>query len=114
MTRVKRGVISQKRKRNVLKMAKGYRGQRSKKERSANDAISHAGAHAFAHRRDKKNVNRREWQVAINAAVRGEGISYSVFTNKLKKAGVILDRKILSTLADKQPVSFKAVVAKVK
>jgi large subunit ribosomal protein L20 len=114
MTRVKRGVISQKRKRSTLKAAKGYRGQRSKKERAANDALAHAGANAFAHRRDKKNVNRREWQVAINAAVRTEGMSYSVFTNKLKKAGVVIDRKILATLANENPESFKAVVEKVK
>jgi large subunit ribosomal protein L20 len=114
MTRVKRGVISQKRKRNTLRAAKGYRGQRSKKERAANDALAHAGANAFAHRRDKKNVNRREWQVAINAAVRAEGMSYSIFTNKLKKANISLDRKVLSEMADKEPKAFKAVVEKVK
>lgn len=113
MTRVKRGIISQKRKRSVLKAAKGYRGQRSKKERAAKDALKHAGAHAFAHRRDKKAVARRDWTVRINAATRTLGIKYNTLISNMKKHNVQIDRKILSTLANSNPEVFKTIVEKV-
>ncbi|MHB1118142.1 MAG: 50S ribosomal protein L20 [Minisyncoccota bacterium] len=114
MTRVKRGTISAKRRRNVLAQAKGYRFGRSKKEIEASVAITHAGAHAFAHRRDKKNVFRRLWNVKMNAALRPLGTTYSKFINALKKNNVILDRKILALLAEKHPETFANVVNEVK
>ncbi len=114
MSRVKRGVISNKRRKNVLSLTKGYRNARSTKERQAREAIYHAGNHAFAHRRDKKGVFRKLWTVRINAAVRPFGLSYSKFIDALKKANIGLDRKILSELANVQPEVFKTIVEKVQ
>lgn len=107
MTRVKRGIIKQKRRKNVLKQTKGYRFGRSTKEAQAREAIAHAGTHAFAHRRDKKADARALWQVKINAAVRELGGTYSKFAGALRKANIEVDRKILATLAQKSPESFK-------
>ncbi|MCI0597458.1 50S ribosomal protein L20 [Candidatus Parcubacteria bacterium] len=114
MPRVKGGVISAKRRRNVLKRAKGYRHERSKKERRAKESLVHAGKSAFAHRRDKKNDMRQLWIVRLNAALRENGAgSYSTFVARVKKAGVQLDRKVLSTLAKDRPEVFKRVLAKI-
>ncbi|MBP6904783.1 MAG: 50S ribosomal protein L20 [Candidatus Pacebacteria bacterium] len=113
MTRVKRGTIANKRRKNVLSMTKGYRFGRSTKEAQAKEAIFHAGTYAFAHRRDKKGEARRVWQVRINASVRALGGTYSTFMDKMKKAGIIVDRKILSELALSRPASFKRVFDKV-
>lgn len=109
MARAKRGTISLKRRRNVLKAAKGYRFGRSAKEREAKVALRKAGAHAFAHRRDKKADYRATWQARLNAAVRPLGMTYSRFIEALKKKGIVLDRKILSEIADKHPESFKRI-----
>ena len=120
MSRVKRGTTSLKHRRNILKQVKGYRFGRSKKERLAKEAIAHAGNYAFAHRRDKKNVFRRLWNIRINAAVRlidtkGEGgiNSYSTFINALKKKKFSLDRKILASLAKDNPDTFERIIEKV-
>ncbi|MBA3550671.1 50S ribosomal protein L20 [Patescibacteria group bacterium] len=113
MTRVKKGVNALKSRRNVLKQVKGYRFGRSTKEKQAMEAIFHAGTYAFAHRRDKKGEARRIWNVRINAAL-GEDMSYSKFMGALKKAGITLDRKVLSTIAQDHPESFKRIVTKVK
>lgn len=114
MTRVKRGVIKNKRRKNVLAKTKGYRFGRSTKEAAAKEAIAHAGTYAFAHRRDKKNVNRRAWNVDINAGVRQHGLSYSKFIGALKKKNISIDRKILSNLAVNNPEIFKKIVESVK
>ena len=114
MSRVKRGTISMKHRRNVLKMAKGFRFGRSKKEIEAKVALRHAGAHAFAHRKDKKTDARRLFTVRINAALRPLGITYSVFIDKMTKKGMTVDRKILSQLAVSNPASFARVVEQVK
>ena len=114
MTRVKRGTIANKRRKNVLSQVKGYRFGRSTKERMAKDAIAHAGSYAFAHRRDKKSDARKLWNTRINALVRSEGGTYSTFINALKKANIELDRKILSNLAQFNPETFKRVFNKVK
>jgi large subunit ribosomal protein L20 len=114
MTRVKRGTISLKRRRNVLSQVKGYRFARSKKERAAREAIVHAGKHAFAHRRDKKADRRREWTTVINGYVRSEGLTYSRFIEGLKKKNIGLNRKSLADLAQNHPEVFKQVVASVK
>lgn len=110
MTRVKRGIISIKRRRNVLRRAKGFRNTRRSKERLARESLHHAGNHAFAHRRDKKNVFRRLWTVRINAALRERGMSYSSFIGALKKKNVALDRKILSSMAENHPKIFEKIV----
>lgn len=114
MTRVKRGVLKTKSRRSILKQVKGYRFNRSTKEAAAIEAIAHAGAYAFAHRRDKKGVNRRLWNVKINALVREDGLSYSRFIDALKKKNIAVDRKILADLAEFNPDTFKRVVAQVK
>lgn len=115
MARVKRGTTALKRRKNVLAQVKGYRFGRSTKEIQAKDAIAHAGASAFAHRRDKKNDFRRLWTVRINAAVRALGFkSYSTFIDGLKKKGIGLDRKVLSEMAQDRPESFARIVGQVK
>jgi len=116
MSRVKKGVNALKTRRNILRQVKGYRFRRSKTERAAYEAISHAGNYAFAHRRDKKGDYRRLWNVRINAALRliDENNSYSKFIGALKKAKISLDRKSLATLAEKHPKAFEKIVAKVK
>lgn len=114
MSRVKRGTISNKHRRSVLKKVKGYRFGRSTKEREAKVAIVKAGVHAFAHRRDKKNDFRRLWQIKIGAAAKVQGISYSKLMGALTKKGILLDRKILAHLAEKEPATFAAIVAEVK
>ncbi len=115
MTRVKKGVNALKTRRNVLKQVKGYRFGRSTKERQAYEAISHAGAYAFAHRRDKKGEARRLFNVRINAGLEAiNGLSYSKFMGALKKANINLDRKVLSQIADQNPEAFKRILAQVK
>lgn len=111
MPRVKRGTIGIKRRREVLRKAKGYRFARSKKEIAARDAITHAGKHAFAHRRDKKNDFRRAWNVEIGSALSKDGRSYSAFIGSLKKKGVLLNRKMLSLLAREHPDTFSKIVS---
>ncbi len=115
MPRVKGGVISAKRRRNVLKRAKGYRHERSTKERRAKESLVHAGKNAFAHRRDKKNDYRQLWIVRLNAALREGGYgSYSTFIARLKKHGIALDRKVLSAFAAEHPEVFTRIAEKVK
>lgn len=111
MTRVKKAVNALKTRRKVLKRVKGYRHGRSKKERQAYEAIVHAGSHAFAHRRDKKGTMRRLWNVRINAALAEHNLSYSRFIGALKKKNILVDRKVLSTLAETRPESFRRLVA---
>ena len=114
MTRVKKAVHALKYRRTVLKAAKGMRFGRSKKERMAQDALQHAGAYAFAHRRDKKGDMRRLWNVKINAGLRQLGFTYAKWIGAAKKQGIELDRKTLAHLAEFKPESFARVVAKVK
>ncbi len=113
MSRVKRGLMAMKHRRNVLKAAKGYRFGRSKKEVEAKVALRHAGAHAFAHRKDKKTDMRRLFTVRLNAALRENGITYSRFIALAKAKNVQVDRKILSILAAENPETFKTIVTTV-
>jgi len=114
MTRVKGGVMAQKRRKNILERAKGYRGIRSKKERYAHEALMRAGRYAFAHRRDKKTDFRQLWIVRLNAAVRDNGHqSYSTFIGKLKKTGFALDRKVLAQFASEHPEIFARIAKQV-
>ena len=114
MSRVKGGVMAQKRRRNILDEVKGYRRQRSKKKRVAREAIYHAQLHAFAHRKDKKNDFRRLWTVRINAALMTFGLKYSRFINTLKVKNIVLDRKVLATIAKDRPEAFARLVESVK
>jgi large subunit ribosomal protein L20 len=114
MARVKKGVNALKTRRNILRQAKGFRFRRSTNERAAYEALSHAGAYAFAHRRDKKGDRRNLWIIKINAALDAKGLSYSKFMGAFKKQGIQLDRKILADLAEHNPETFDRVVAMVK
>ena len=114
MTRVKKGVHALKRRRSVLKQTKGFRHGRSTKERQAKDALLHAGAYAFAHRRDKKSHNRKLWNIKINAGARELGMSYSRLIDTLKKKNILLDRKILADLAEHHPNTFSRIIESVK
>jgi len=110
MTRVKRGTIKNKRRKNILSQTKGFRFGRSTKKIQAKDALMHSGNYSFAHRKDKKADARSLWTTRINAAVRPLGISYSKFIDGLKKKNIELDRKILSDLAIKNPETFERIV----
>lgn len=114
MTRVKKATNALKTRKNILRKVKGYRQGRSTKERMAQDAISHAGAYAFAHRRDKKGDFRRLWNVRIGAAAKANGTSYSKLMGGLHKNNILLNRKVLSELAASHPETFKRVAAKAK
>ena len=106
--------MAQKRRKNLLERAKGYRGVRSKKERYAHEALMRAGRYAFAHRRDKKTDFRQLWIVRLNAAVRDNGHkSYSTFIAKLKKNGFMLDRKVLAQFASEHPEVFARIAKKI-
>lgn len=115
MARVKGGKTSNKRRKNILAMTKGYRFGRSTKKRQAREAIFHAGKYAFAHRRDKKNDFRRLWTVRINGALDASGspVSYSKLIGGLHKKGILINRKMLAELAAKSPETFARIVQKI-
>ena len=103
-----------KRRRNILKAAKGFRFGRSTKKKSAIDALRHAGKYAFRDRKAKKRTERGVAIVRINAALRENGFkNYSSFIGALKKADIELDRKVLAEIAAAYPETFKRVIAKV-
>ena len=99
-----------KRRRNVLKAAKGYRFGRSTKEAQAKEALVHAGKYAFAHRKMKKRVNRGLWQVKIGAVAKANGTSYSKLMGAMKKKEYGLDRKVLAYMAEHKPEIFDRVL----
>lgn len=110
MARATNGPASRKRRKKVLKYAKGYFGNKSKLFRYAKEAVQHAWQYAYAARRKKKGDFRGLWIVRLNAACRNAGISYSRFIEGLKAANVELDRKVLSDLAIRDEVAFNALV----
>lgn len=110
MAKVKHSVATRKRKKRVLKKAKGFWGDRSKQYQHARRALMHALVYAYRDRRVKKREFRRLWITRINAACRAAGISYSAFMNGLKKAKIALDRKVLADLAVKDNAAFKKLV----
>lgn len=110
MSRVKGGVVANKRRKNILTQVKGYRFARSKKKRAAREAIYHAQLHAFDHRKDKKSDFRKLWITRINAALKNQGLQYSRFIKSLKDKGIGIDRKILAALAKDRPEAFQRVV----
>jgi len=110
MTRVKRGTIKHKRRKNILAKTKGFRFGRSTKVAQAKEALKHSGNYSFAHRKDKKANARSLWTTHINAGVRPLGISYSKFIDGLKKKNILIDRKILSEFAQKNPETFTRIV----
>ncbi|HJK92389.1 MAG TPA: 50S ribosomal protein L20 [Polyangiaceae bacterium LLY-WYZ-15_(1-7)] len=110
MPRAKRGFKARRRRKKILKFARGNYGARSRLYRSAIEQVHNGWEDAYRHRRAKKREYRKLWITRINAAVRQHGLSYSKFIAALKKSGVDLDRKILADLALRDPGGFKAVV----
>lgn len=111
MARVKRSVNAKKKRREVLELASGYRGQRSRLYRKAKEQILHSATYAYRDRRARKGDFRALWIQRINAAARSEGMTYNRFINGLKNAGVQVDRKILADLAVTDAEAFNALVA---
>jgi len=109
--RVKRGFKARRRRNKLLKLAKGYRGARSKLYRTAADAVDKAYQYAYRDRRTRKRDFRKLWIARINAAARLNDISYSRFISGLKRAGIELDRKILAELAVSDPKGFSHLAA---
>ena len=112
MPRVTNAPASRKRRKKVLKYAKGYFGNKSKLFRYAKEAVQHAWQYAYAARRKKKGDWRGLWIVRVNAACRNAGISYNRFIEGLKAAGIELDRKMLADLAVRDEVAFNGLVQK--
>ena len=110
MPRVKTGVTAHRRHKKILKLAKGYRGARSKQFKKANESVMKAGQYAFRDRKNKKRNFRRLWIARINAAARINGISYSKLMYGLSKAGVTVDRKMMADLAVSDMTAFEKFV----
>lgn len=110
MTRVKRGNVARKRRKKILKLAKGYRGSHSKLFRTANQQVMKALRNSYRDRRKRKRDFRRLWITRINAAARQHGISYSKLAGQLKKANIEINRKMLAQLAVLNPEAFTKVV----
>jgi large subunit ribosomal protein L20 len=110
MARVKRAVNAHKKRRAILKMAKGYYGAKSRSYKNAKQQVQHSLQYQYRDRRNKKRDIRRLWITRINAGARQNGLSYSVFMNGLKKAGIELDRKVLSDMAIADPAAFSQLV----
>ncbi len=111
MTRVKRGVQANRRRKRLLKHAKGFKWTRKTKYRQAKEALLHAWSHQFSDRKKKKRNFRRLWQIKINAAARENGVSYSRLIARLKKAKIELDRKMLADIAEYHPEIFKQILS---
>ncbi|MCK5589308.1 MAG: 50S ribosomal protein L20 [Candidatus Pacebacteria bacterium] len=112
MTRVKRGVLKNKRKSKILKLAKGFRNARSTKFKQAKQALIRAGQHAFSHRRKKKREFRKLWQIQISAALKEHNISYSKFIDLLTKKEFSINRKMLAQIARESKEIFAKIVEK--
>ncbi|MGI6145296.1 MAG: 50S ribosomal protein L20 [Clostridia bacterium] len=110
MSRVKGGFTTRRRHKKVLKLAKGYRGARSKLYRPAHEQVMRSLAYAYAHRKRRKGDFRKLWIARINAATRLNGMSYSRFISGLKKAGVQINRKVLADLAVNDLNAFNQLV----
>jgi large subunit ribosomal protein L20 len=110
MARVKRGVTASAKHKKIKELAKGYYGAKHRWFRTANEAVMHAGQYAYRDRRNKKRELRSLWITRINAGARVHGLSYSLLINGLLRAGVEIDRKMLSELATNNEVAFARIV----
>ncbi len=113
MTRVKRGILKNKRKGKILKLAKGFRNARSTKYKQAKQAVIRAGQHAFAHRRKKKREMRKSWQITISYAVKQYGMSYSKFMDAVTKKGISINRKMMAEMIKFEPETFARIFTEV-
>lgn len=114
MARIKGAMMTRKRRKKVLKLAKGYYGAKSKLFKTAKEAVMKSGQYAYIGRKQRKRDFRRLWIARINAAAKQNGMNYSTFMNGLKKAGVTLNRKMLAELAVSDATAFTALVEKAK
>lgn len=114
MPRVKRGVTAKARHKKILGKAKGYRGARSRVLRVAKQAVTKAGQYAYRDRKQRKRQFRELWIVRINAAARENGLSYSCLVNGLKKANIVVDRKVLAELAVNDKPAFSQLAEQAK
>ena len=114
MARVKGGIMSHKRKKKVLKLAKGYYGARHRLFRTAKQAVMKSGRYAFIGRKQKKREFRKLWITRISAGCKMNGMNYSTFMNGLKKSGVSLNRKMLSEMAIHDAAGFTALCEQAK
>ena len=114
MARIKRAMMTRKRRKKTLKMAKGYFGAKSKRFKMAKQAVMKSGNYAYIGRKQKKRDFRRLWITRISAACKMNGMNYSTFINGLKKADINLNRKMLSEIAIADPAAFTALTEKAK
>ncbi len=114
MTRIKRGVTTRAKHKNILDQAKGYYGRRKNTIRVARQAVEKAGQYAYRDRKVRKRDFRGLWIQRINAAVRVEGLTYSTFMHGVKLAGIEIDRKIMADLAMNEAAAFSAIIAQAK
>lgn len=114
MARVKGAMMTHKRRKKMLKLAKGYYGSKSKLFKTAKEAVYKSGQYAYIGRKQRKRDFRRLWITRISAACKLNGMNYSTFMNGLKKAGIGLNRKMLSEMAINDPASFKELAKKAK
>ena len=114
MARVKGAMHTRKRRKKILKLAKGYRGAKSKLFKTANQAVMKSLTYAYRDRKQKKRNFRQLWIARINAVARMNGISYSKFMNGLKKNGIEINRKMLAEIAVSDPAAFTKLVEKVR
>lgn len=110
MARVKRGIVSRKKHKKLLKLTKGYWGTKNRTVKKAREAALHSGQYAFHGRKLRKRNFRALWITRISEAVKQQGLSYSVFINKLKKTNITLDRKSLSNLIAEDPQAFQEII----
>ena len=114
MARIKGAMMTRKRRKKVLKLAKGYFGGKSKLFKTAKEAVMKSGQYAYIGRRQRKRDFRRLWIARINAAAKMNGMNYSTFMNGLKKAGITMNRKMLAELAVSDAAAFTALTEKAK
>ncbi|MBR6045897.1 MAG: 50S ribosomal protein L20 [Ruminococcus sp.] len=114
MARVKGAMMTRKRRNKVLRLAKGYFGAKSKHFKMAKQAVMKSGQYAYIGRKQKKRDFRRLWITRISAACKLNGMNYSTFMNGLNKAGITLNRKMLSEIAINDPAAFTAIAEKAK
>lgn len=114
MARVKRGVASRQYRKKVLKMAKGYRGRNNNCYRIAKQKVQKGLQYNYRDRRVRRRQFRSLWIVRLNAVAREMGLKYSILIDKLKKAGIVINRKMLADMAVNEPNSFKKIVEKLK
>ncbi|MBR5272143.1 MAG: 50S ribosomal protein L20 [Clostridia bacterium] len=114
MARVKGAMMTRKRRKKVLKLSKGYFGSKSKLFKTAKEAVMKSGQYAYIGRKQKKRNFRRLWITRISAGCKANGMNYSTFMNGLNKAGITLNRKMLSEIAIADPAAFTALTEKAK